>query len=57
MIKKEYQKPTMKVVQLQQRTMILAGSGGGPVRSVNAGDTGIGIDENDEPAGDGFWGR
>jgi hypothetical protein len=33
MIKKEYQKPTMKVVQLQQRTMILAGSGG--LRSVH----------------------
>ena len=49
-------KPEQRVVQLQQRTMILAGSAGGPVRSVNAGDTGIGI-EDDEPAGDGFWGR
>ncbi len=55
MIKKEYQKPTVKVVELQHRTMLLSGSS--PVRSVNAGDTGIGIDENDEPAGDGFWGR
>ena len=27
MIKKDYQKPTMKVVLLQQRTHILAGSG------------------------------
>ena len=27
MIKKDSQKPTMKVVQLQQRTHILAGSG------------------------------
>ena len=27
MIKKDYQKPTMKVVKLQQRTHILAGSG------------------------------
>ena len=55
MIKKEYMKPTVKVVQLQHRTMILAGSS--PVRSVNAGDTGIGIDENDDTAGTGFWGR
>lgn len=27
MIKKDYQKPTMKVIKLQQRTHILAGSG------------------------------
>ena len=53
MIKKEYMKPTVKVVQLQHRTMLLSGS---PVRSVNAGDTGIEI-EDDEPAGDGFWSR
>ena len=52
MIKKEYQKPTMKVVQLQHRTMILAGS----ITEVNSGDTGIIIDD-DTPAGDGFWGR
>ena len=34
--------------------MLLSGS---PVRSVNAGDTGLGIDEDDDTAGDSFWGR
>ncbi len=28
MIKKQYEKPSMKVVLLQQRTMLLAGSNG-----------------------------
>ena len=52
MIKKEYMKPTMKVVLLQHRTHLLQAS---PVRSVDAGDTGIGIE--DTPAGNDFWGR
>ena len=54
MIKKDYMKPTVKVVELQHRTHLLQAS---PVRSVNAGDTGIGIDEDEPVAGDGFWGR
>lgn len=28
MKKRDYEKPSMKVVELQQRTMLLAGSGG-----------------------------
>ena len=39
MIKKDYQKPTMKVVLLQHRTMLLSGS----ITDVNSGDTGIGF--------------
>jgi hypothetical protein len=38
MIKKDYQKPTMNVVLLQHRTMLLSGS----ITDVNSGDTGIG---------------
>ena len=58
-MKKEYMKPTVKVVELQHRTMILAGSGGGPLGSVNT----QGVDDGDElfiedtPAGTDFWGR
>ena len=54
-MKKEYMKPTMNVVQLQHRTMILAGS----ITTTSTNLTGtdaIDIDE-DTPAGDGFWGR
>ena len=40
MIKKDYQKPTMNVVLLQHRTMLLSGS----ITDVNSGDTGIGYD-------------
>ena len=43
-MKKEYMKPTVKVVLLQHRTMILAGSGGGPLGSVNT----KGVDDGDE---------
>ena len=43
-MKKEYMKPEQRVVQLQQRTMILAGSGGGPLGSVNT----QGVDDGDE---------
>lgn len=35
MMKKEYMKPAMQVVQLQQRTHILAGSGGQGAKSLN----------------------
>ena len=54
-MKREYMKPTMKVVELQHQHQLLAGS---PLNSV---DTGLGEEENfeieDTPAGDGFWGR
>ena len=40
MIKKDYQKPTMNVVLLQHRMMLLSGS----ITDVNSGDTGIGYD-------------
>ena len=33
MKRKDYQRPTMKVVELQQRTMLLAGSGVQSMRS------------------------
>ena len=54
-MKKEYMKPMMNVVQLQHRTMILAGSG---LRSVNNKgfanpDDELGI--SDTPSSD--WGR
>ena len=35
MNKKGYEKPTMKVVELQHRTMILAGSGEGKLATPN----------------------
>ena len=40
MNKKEYQKPAMRIVRIQHKFQILAGSN--PVSSVNSGDTGIG---------------
>ena len=54
-MKREYMKPTMKVVELQHQHQLLAGS---PLDSVN---TGLGEEDDfeieDTPAGDGFWGR
>ena len=56
-MKREYMKPTMRVVELQHKFQILAGSGG--LRGVNT--TGLNggdeIDIDDTPVGDGFWGR
>ena len=40
MIKKDYQKPTMKVVQLQQRTHLLQASGGPKTLSGSKGEGG-----------------
>jgi len=37
-MKKKYMKPTMNVVQLQHRTMLLQAS---PLNSVNSGDVGL----------------
>jgi hypothetical protein len=52
-MKKEYMKPTMKVVLLQHRTHLLQASRA----STNlAPDDALDIDE-DTPAGTGFWGR
>ena len=54
-MKREYMKPTMKVVELQHQHQLLTGS---PLDSVD-----INLDEEDDfeiddtPAGDGFWGR
>ena len=54
-MKREYMKPTMKVVELQHQHQLLAGS---PLDSV---DTGLGEEDDftidDTPAGNGFWGR
>ena len=35
MKKRQYDKPSMKVVMLQQRTMLLAGSNGGSLNDYN----------------------
>jgi len=54
-MKREYMKPTMKVVELQHQHQLLTGS---PLDSVD-----INLDEEDDfeiedtPASDGFWGR
>ena len=40
MIKKEYQKPTTKVVKLQHRSHILAGSGPATLQGPNTSGTG-----------------
>ena len=54
-MKREYMKPTMKVVELQHQHQLLAGS---PLDSVNTGlDDGDDFTIDDTPAGDGFWGR
>lgn len=54
-MKREYMKPTMKVVELQHQHQLLA-------ESITVVQT-IGLDDGDDfaiddtPAGDGFWGR
>ena len=54
-MKREYMKPTMKVVELQHQHQLLAGS---PLDSVNTGlGDGDDFTIDDTPAGDGFWGR
>ena len=55
MIKKEYMKPTMKVVQLQHRTMILAGSGLRSVQNTGFDDTEDELGISDTPSSS--WGR
>ena len=54
-MKREYMKPTMKVVELQHQHQLLAGS---PLDSVNTGlDEEDYFEIDDTPASDGFWGR
>ncbi len=55
MIKKEYMKPTMTVVTLQQTSIICTS----PLTSVSTTglDEGDGLDIDDEEVGTGFWGR
>ena len=48
-MKKNYQKPEMKVVQLQQRTHILAGSNTKGVKSIKGSDN---FSKNDDGFGD-----
>lgn len=56
-MKKEYMKPTMRVVELHHKCQILAGSGGlGSVQTTGL-DDGDGLDIDDEEVGTGFWGR
>ena len=50
MKRKEYQKPTMRVVELQQRTMLLAGS-----LVTNRVDYGIANGDVTETLTDGEW--
>ena len=54
-MKREYMKPTMKVVELQHQHQLLAES------ITDLQTTGLGEEDDfeieDTPAGDGFWGR
>jgi hypothetical protein len=54
-MKREYLKPTMKVVELQHQHQLLAGS----ITDVKTTGLGDGDDFtiDDTPAGDDFWGR
>ena len=55
-MKREYMKPTMKVVELQHQHQLLAGSiTDVQTTGLDEGET-LTIDD-DTPAGDGFWGR
>ena len=52
---KEYMKPTVRVVELQHKNCLLAGSPTGSTSSNLATEDAITID--DTPVGNGFWGR
>lgn len=54
MKKKGYQKPTMKVVILQHRTMLLAGSGVQSMRS-GYGNANSDVEETELEEGTGTW--
>ena len=54
-MKREYMKPTMKVVELQHQHQLLAGSLTSTSTNLDEGET-LTIDD-DTPAGGGFWGR
>lgn len=53
MKRKDYQRPTMKVVKLQQRTMLLAGSV--VTNRVDYGTANDGVDKTLETLTDGEW--
>ena len=53
-MKKNYQKPTMKVVQLQQQTHLMAGSGVQSMRS-DYGEANPGVDPNSIVSGEWIW--
>ena len=55
MTKKEYVKPTIRVVELQHRNFLLSGSLVGTAASNLDPKDVILID--DDPVGEGFWGR
>ena len=55
MNKKDYEKPTMRVVELQQRTMLLAGSVVNATR-YDYGDANPGVDQTElNDAGEWEW--
>lgn len=54
-MKKEYMKPTVRVVELQHKNCLLAGSPTGSTSSNLDPEDVITID--DTPVGNGFWGR
>ena len=53
-MKREYMKPTMKVVELQHQHQLLADSLTSTSTNLGEGET---LTIDDAPAGDGFWGR
>ena len=53
-MKREYMKPTMKVVELQHQHQLLAGSLTSTSTNLDKEDD---FEIDDNPAGNGFWGR
>ena len=53
-MKREYMKPTMKVVELQHQHQLLAGSLTSTSTNLDPVEE---LEIDDTPAGDGFWGR
>ena len=57
MIKKEYMKPTMKVVQLQHRTMLLQASGAKSLGLKGFDDEEDELDLSEQGGGSSIWDR
>ena len=55
MKRKEYLKPTMKVVKLQQQAPLLAGSGQVQANRSSYGMANYGVDSNEQLDSDGNW--